>query len=82
MIVIRLIIAGGTLLFGLFIYPYYVDYFLTPIIALAKALKPDMNILEDTYLTLLPFILLLVILFVVVMGLLGKVGIHSRRDEP
>lgn len=81
MIIVRGILAVGTITLGFVIYPYYIDYFITPVVAMALALRPDMNILETTYLSLLPLVILLMILFFSVMTLLGKAGISKTEDK-
>ena len=81
MIFLRAFLAMGMIVFGFVIYPYYIDYFITPVIAIANTLNPSMNVLEEFYLAVLPLIILLMILFFGIMSMLGKVGI-GRSFEP
>ena len=80
MIFFRAFVAVFVVIGGFIIYPVYVDNVLTPIVAIANAIRPDMNILEQTYLSALPLIAFLMILFFGIMYLLGKAKIGGSNE--
>lgn len=79
MIFVRAFFGIGIVIFGFIIYPYYIENVIDPLVAIATALSPGMNILEQTYLQVLPLGIFLMILFFGIMYMLGKVG---GRKEP
>ena len=72
MIFFRAFVAIGMVVLAFAIYPSYVEYFITPVAAIATSLNPDMNLFETMYIQMLPLVLLLLILFFGIMKLLGK----------
>ena len=82
MIFLRGLIAIGVIALGFYVYPFYTDNILAPLIAIANSLNPDQNIFESTYLSALPLVLFLLILFFGIMILLGKAGSIGRSDKP
>lgn len=81
MIFVRAIMGIGVIIFGFIIYPAYKDNVIAPLVDIANALFPNMNILESTYLNILPLVIFLMILFFGIMVMLGKAGI-GRSNEP
>lgn len=70
----------GAIAFGFVIYPYYLDYVITPLIDLIEALFPSLNALESAYMDIVPFLTLTILLFCGVMYIIGKVP--SGPSEP
>lgn len=70
----------GTAIFGLVIYPYYIDYFIEPMQTILDDLFPGMNAWGSAFIDSLPLVVLLIIVFCTVMHFLGKAG-HSEGGE-
>lgn len=68
----RILLALAVIAFGFVIYPYYVDYIITPVTDIAVAISPGMNVLEEAYINILPFGVLLLILYIGIMMVIGK----------
>lgn len=71
--VVRIAIGLGMAIMGLVIYPYYITYAIEPIEAITRAMFPALNIWQDTFLSALPLIVILVIGYIVIMTMLGKI---------
>jgi len=80
MIIFRMIVALGIIIGGFIIYPVYMENVIEPIVAIARSLNTDLNVLEEFYLNMLPLVILGMILFFAVFHLLNKVGI-GKGDE-
>lgn len=82
MIIVRIIVGIGTIFFGLMVYPYYVDYALTPIIDTAETLITDLSAWESMFLGFAPFYAFFIILFFGVMYIVGKIPLFtSQKDD-
>lgn len=79
--VIGIAMGIGTAIFGIVIYPYYIDYFIEPMQSLLNTLFPSMNAWENAFTDALPLIVLLIIIFCAGMHFLGKVGSHGEGGE-
>lgn len=71
--IVRIAIGIGMIIFGLVIYPYYVTYFVEPMDTLIRSMFPSLNIWQETWLSAMPLVVLLLILFFGLMTILGKV---------
>lgn len=83
---IRIIIAAGMLITGLLIYPYYVQFVLTPLRAIVDSLEasgtlPALNLFESTFLSALPLVLLLTVAGIAIMNMAGRVGGGIGGDD-
>lgn len=82
MIIVRILVGVGTIFFGLMVYPYYVDYILTPVIETAESLITDLTAWESMFLGFAPFYAFFIIIFFGVMYIIGKVPLFtSQKDE-
>lgn len=81
MIIIRAITAIGIVVFGFLIYPYYNDSVIAPLVSVAESLHPGMNVLEQTWLNVIPFVIFLMILYFGIMTFMGRIGLGKKSDE-
>ena len=82
MIIFRGIVALGIIIGGFIIYPVYMENIIDPIVAIARDMNTDMNVLEEFYLNILPLAIFGMIIFFAIFNLLHKVGIGGGRSEP
>ena len=81
MIIVRAFIGLGIIIGGFIIYPYYIENVIEPIVALARSMNTDLNVLEEFYLNILPLAIFGMIIFFAIFNLLGKVGIRGGGRE-
>lgn len=77
---LRILIGVGAIAFGFIVYPYYIDYVITPLVDLIELMSPGLNAWESAYLDIVPFAIFAIILFCGVMHIIGKVP--SGPSEP
>lgn len=78
---LRILIGVGAIAFGFIVYPYYLNYVITPLVDLIESMFPGLNAWESAYLDILPFAAFAIILFCGVMYILGKIQGDSEIKD-
>lgn len=77
---LRVAVGIGTIFFGLMIYPYYVDYMLTPLIGIVEEMV-ELTAWESALLGVVPFAAFCVIIFFGLMYMMGKLALFKEQPD-
>ena len=77
---IRIVVGIGVIFFGLMVYPYYVDYMLTPLIDVAQDLG-TLSAWEEAALGFAPFFAFCIIIFFGIMYMVGRIGLFQSQPD-
>lgn len=78
---LEVIIGVSVIVFGIVIYPYWVNYIWTPIRGILDSLFPSMNVLQTAWFDAVPIGSLILILLVGTVWILGKVRNRSQEGD-
>ena len=78
---IQIVIGICVIVFGIVIYPYWIDYIWTPIRNILNTLFPSMNVLQTAWFDAVPIGSLIIILLIGTVWILGKVRNRSQEGD-